>query len=111
MSFCERLKKRREELKLSRKEVAALIGATPSAVANYENGISHPKIDVLYKIFSALQIDPNYLYQDEFTSESLVSANIEAEYTDHEKAVIGAYRAKPQMQEAVDTLLGVPKEE
>ena len=27
--------------------------------------------------------------------------------TDHEKAVITAYRAKPEMQMAVDTLLGV----
>lgn len=65
MSINSRIKERREALGLSRIELASMIGVTPSAIANYENGISSPKIELLYKLFDALKCDANYLYQDE----------------------------------------------
>ena len=43
MSFGERLKARRGELKLSRGELAERLGVSASAVSNYENGLSFPK--------------------------------------------------------------------
>ena len=67
MSLNSRIKERREDLKLTRIELANLIGVTPSAIANYENGISSPKVELLYKLFDALKCDANYLYQDEMT--------------------------------------------
>ena len=67
MSINSRIKERREALGLSRIELASMIGVTPSAIANYENGISSPKIELLYKLFDALKCDANYLYQDEMT--------------------------------------------
>lgn len=36
MSLNSRIKERREDLKLTRIELANLIGVTPSAIANYE---------------------------------------------------------------------------
>ena len=68
MSINSRIKERREELKMSRQELADKIGVTPSAIANYENGVSSPKIELLYKLFDVLQCDANYLYQDEMKS-------------------------------------------
>lgn len=65
MSLNTRIKERREQLNLSRIELAEKIGVTPSAIANYENGISSPKVELLYKLFDALECDANYLYQDE----------------------------------------------
>lgn len=104
MSFCERLRERRENLKITRQEMAKLIGVVPSAVANYENGVSHPKVEILYKIFEVLGVDANYLYQDECKT----TAKQTKEYlTPHEKEVITAYREQPEMQPAVDKLLGV----
>ena len=44
MSINSRIKERREELGLSRNDLADIIGVTPSAIANYENGVSSPKI-------------------------------------------------------------------
>lgn len=70
MSINSRIKERREELGLSRNELADIIGVTPSAIANYENGISSPKIELLFKLFHALKCDANYLYQDEMTTLS-----------------------------------------
>lgn len=65
MSFNTRIKERREQLHLTRSELAEKIGVTQSAISNYENAISFPKIELLYKLFDALKCDANYLYQDE----------------------------------------------
>jgi transcriptional regulator with XRE-family HTH domain len=66
VGFSDRMKQRREEIGLSRTDLADKIGVTPAAIGNYETGVSHPKPDILYKIFEALNTDPNFLYQDEF---------------------------------------------
>lgn len=49
MGLSNRLKERREQLGLTQSEVATLLGITPGAVGNYENGVSTPKADVLLK--------------------------------------------------------------
>ena len=64
MGFGEQLRRRREEMGLSRDDLAAMLGVTRSAIGNYETGISTPKERVLLRLFDALQVDPNYLYQD-----------------------------------------------
>ncbi|WP_317395683.1 helix-turn-helix transcriptional regulator [Blautia hydrogenotrophica] len=65
MSIGSRIKERREQLHLSRNELANKINVTPSAIANYENEISLPKFEIMYKLFDALDCDANYLHQDE----------------------------------------------
>lgn len=65
MGFSNRLRERREQLGLTQGEVASKLGITPGAVGNYENGVSTPKADILFKIFDALKCDANYLFQDE----------------------------------------------
>jgi transcriptional regulator with XRE-family HTH domain len=68
MSFGEQMRRRREELHLSRAELAERLGVSRSAVGNYETGISTPKEEVLLQLFDALQVDPNYLYWGSFRS-------------------------------------------
>lgn len=60
------LKKRREELGLSRSELADRLGVSRSAVGNYETGVSAPKEEVLLRLFDALHVEPNYLYRDAY---------------------------------------------
>ena len=66
MSFGERIKFRRGELKLSRGELAGRLGVSPSAVSNYENGLSFPKENVMLRLFDSLETDPNQLFRDSF---------------------------------------------
>ncbi len=66
MSFGTQLRLRREELGLTRAQLAAELGVSPSAISNYENGLSSPKEDILLRLFDALQTDPNSLYRDSF---------------------------------------------
>ena len=70
MSFSSRLRQAREQAGLTQQSFADKIGVTKSAIGNYENGVSSPKWDVLIKIFDALQVEPNFLYQDDFTAET-----------------------------------------
>lgn len=66
MGFGEQLRRRREELGISRAELADRLGVSRSAVGNYETGVSAPKEEVLLRLFDALHVDPNYLYRDSF---------------------------------------------
>lgn len=78
MSFGSRLKERREELKLKQSELGKMLGVTGSAIGNYENGVSSPKADILYKVFDVLQCDANYLFQDEMCAKNASSLQDEA---------------------------------
>lgn len=69
MSVGDRIKELRESKKLKQSDLAKIIGVTPSAIGNYENGVSHPKVDILYKIIEALGCDANYLFQDDIIVE------------------------------------------
>lgn len=86
MSFGTRLRKRREELGMSRGELAELLGVSRSAIGNYETGISAPKEEVLLQLFDALQVDPNYLYRDSFRAAAVFSCSGE------ERALLEKYR-------------------
>ena len=99
MSFGERLRTRREELALSRAELAEKLGVTRSAIGNYETGVSFPKEDILLRLFDCLQVDPNYLYGDSFRSTS-------QRLTHQEQRLLEQYRSLPASgREAVRTLV------
>ena len=68
MSFGERLRRRREEKGMTQQQLAQQLGISKSAVGNYETGVSMPREDVLLRLFSALDAEPNYLFQDSFHS-------------------------------------------
>ena len=66
MAFGDRIKARREELALSRPQLADRLGVTPSTVSNYETGVSFPKEEMMLRLFDCLETDPNTLFQDSF---------------------------------------------
>lgn len=101
MSIGSRMRERRQELGLSRSELAERLGVTNTAVSNYETGYSVPKIDIMFKIFKVLDCDANYLYQDDIveTGTSTLSAD--------EQKLLDAYR---QMRDrSQDKLLDVAR--
>ncbi len=87
MSFGEQLRRRREELGMSRDTLAEKLGVSRSAIGNYETGVSTPKEDVLLRLFDALQVDPNYLYRDTFRHTFV--------YSDEERRMVEKYRGLP----------------
>ena len=65
MSIATRIKERRNQLGLTQEKLASLINVTKGAIANYENGVSAPKTEIMCQLFSALECDANYLFQDD----------------------------------------------
>ena len=73
MSFASRLKQAREQAGLTQQAFADKLGVTKNSISNYENGVSSPKWDILLKIFDVLHVDPNFLYQDNFSPIEVAS--------------------------------------
>lgn len=65
MSVASRIKEARESAKLTQEALAKKLGVSKGAVGNYETGVSYPKTEILLKLFEVLDIDANYLYQDD----------------------------------------------
>ena len=100
MSFGEQLRARRSELHMTRTELAQQMGVSPSAVGNYETGISIPRGERLQRLLDALNVDPNYLYRDSFPAEAAFSCS------DEERSLVEKYRCLHLTgQQTVQTLL------
>lgn len=61
MGIGARIRELRLRAELTQEGLAARIGVTPSAVGNYERGVSFPKEEVLMALFGALNCTPNEL--------------------------------------------------
>ena len=60
----KRIKEARLNKGLTQETLALIVGVTKGAIANYENGTSHPKEPVMYALIDALDVDANFLFQD-----------------------------------------------
>lgn len=99
MSFGGQMKKRREELELTREMLAMRLGVSASAISNYENGLSFPKEEVMLRLFDGLETDPNTLFQDSFRGGKQV-------LTQSERKLLEGYRGlSPVGKETVRTVV------
>lgn len=111
MSIGNRIKQARLVLGMSQEELAKSVGVTKGAIGNYETDVSRPKEQILVALMKVLNIDANYIYQDYIQSTNLPAKKNDIDFSEHEKSLILAYRARPDMQPAVNTLLGIAKNE
>ena len=93
-----RIRKYREMSGLSQKELANIIGVSNSRISNWEQGINRPDADILAELCRALNVSPSELLDVRLSPEDL---------NEQERKVIMAYRAKPELQNAVNILLGI----
>lgn len=102
MSIGSRIKELRIKRGLTQEELAKQIGVTKGAVANYENEVSSPKIDLMYKLFDVLDCDANYLHQDDMMRSTYRNSSTPEEF----ERLIKKYRSlDPHGQDMVDTVL------
>lgn len=105
MSVGSRIKERRLNIGLTQEQLAKLIGVTKGSIANYENEVSVPKVEILFKLFDALKCDANYLYQDDMDIKPM-----EFTTTLAEQDFLTKYRKLEQRSKgAVDMLLEYEK--
>ncbi len=92
----------RKERGLSQKEFAELIGASNSRVSNWEQGRNGPDADMLADICRVLKVTPSELLDIHLSEDDV---------THQEWKVLRAYRQKPELQQAVNILLGVSEQQ
>lgn len=93
--------KYREKAGLSQKELANLLGTTPSRVSNWEQGANCPTIDMLFEVCNILKVSINDIYG------VYPNSNIKLSY--EEKQYLEKYRFisehSPEGIKTVDTIL------
>ncbi len=65
MSIGTRIAEARKNMNLTQVELAQKLGVSKGAIANYENEFCSPKAEMMYKLFDVLQVDANFLFQDD----------------------------------------------
>ena len=94
----KRIRKFRKDRGLTQEELANMIGVGKGRVSNWEQGTNRPDADILADICKALNVSPSEILDVHLSGD---------DYSDHERKMIISYRAKPEMQKAVDLLLGI----
>lgn len=87
MAFSDRLKESRTNANLTQEQLAEKLGIAKSTLSGYENGSREPAISTIAKMLDILNVDANYLYQDEVQSLTDVVVDIA------EKMILEKYRA------------------
>lgn len=93
-----RIRKYRELRGLSQKQFAESIGVSNSRASNWEQGLNRPDADILADICRVLEVSPSELLNVHLSEDELST---------QERKVLRAYRRKPELQQAVNILLGV----
>lgn len=86
MAFNDRLKESRTNAGLTQEQLSEKLGIAKSTLSGYESGNREPSIATVAKILDILDVDANYLYQDEVEKITNVVVNIE------EKTILEKYR-------------------
>ena len=61
MSISARIKKRREQLRMTQAQLARVVGVTQTAISQFESGTRKPSFDTLPRLTDALGITSDYL--------------------------------------------------
>lgn len=105
----ERIKKARNDKNISQTELAIAINISKQNLYKYENNIiTNIPSDKIEAIAKYLKISPCYIMG--WDNNAKIKTN-QMLLSNHEQTVITAYRDKPEMQPAVDKLLGVSDDE
>jgi transcriptional regulator with XRE-family HTH domain len=91
-TFAEKVRKHRESLGVSQKELAAKISVSPKIISFYERGISRPRGTTAYKLARALDVSAEYLLGDDISDPRY---GMEADpYVEQTRELYGARAAR-----------------
>lgn len=100
----ERIRTLRKNRHLTQTEFGELFNVEKTTVSSYERGQSTPNDSIKIAICKYFNVTMDYLVG---LSDTPQSAFFVPRLTPHETKVMTAYRSQPEMQPAVDKLLGV----
>lgn len=96
----DKIKERRLELGLTQLQLSDLTGIKKNTISNYENNVSSPSEENIFKIMEALKCDANYLFEWFENEDLILSAS--------EKTFVNQYRTLDNYgKEAVENILDI----
>lgn len=106
-----RLRELREEKKLTQEQLGKIIGQTKSNISKYERGELEPNLQTLSELSEIFDVSLDYLI-GKSNIRKLPSnvCNENNELSEQEMVVIQAYRLQPDLQFAIQKLLGIEGE-
>ena len=104
-SFGNRIKQYREDNNLTLAEIERMTDVPAQTINRYELGQRVPKVDAAAIIADKLNLNPLWLFGYDVEVADVFSRPLK--FTKHEQDVIMEYRNHPDMQSAVDRILGV----
>ena len=114
MKFPYVLRQLRSERRISQTTLADAIGVSRSAVGMYETGSREPDFETMETIADFFNVDMNYLYGKQTVPNryqlDVSPPTPQITLTPHETALVITYREHPEMQPAVDKILGISGE-
>lgn len=103
-TIAKALKRLREQSGLTADQVGAMVGKSGKTVNAWENNRGQPDAETLMQLCDIYNVgDILQEFRDEPSKSPFA-------LSEKEKALVLAYRAKPNMQNAVDTLLNIPSD-
>lgn len=104
MTFGDRLREIRKTRGLTQEQLAQMIGVAKSTLTGYERDNREPNVLTITKLAQVLGVTGDDLLGTENVKSPLM-------FTDKEKLLVRAYRNNPDMQSAIDKILGLEPEE
>lgn len=65
MPYNDRIREARKSKGYTQAQLGEMIGCAKNTISSYEKGTNEPSVAILNKIMSALEVDANYIFQDE----------------------------------------------
>lgn len=65
MAYSDRLREARKKAGLTQTELGGLVGCAKTTITGYETGKSEPNMATLSRIMQVLNVDANFIFQDE----------------------------------------------
>lgn len=98
----------------SQSDIINDLGVNKSTISTWCNGIKMPRMSTIQMLADYFNIRKSDLVEEKNedfpSSDTISSTQVSVTLTPHEQAVLTAYRAQPEMQPAVDRILGVVQE-
>ncbi|MCL2485912.1 MAG: helix-turn-helix domain-containing protein [Endomicrobia bacterium] len=102
--IAKNLKYYRKKRNITQKYLASMLGVQDNTVSQWENCVNSIDVEVIFKICDILKISANDIFGKYSNAKT---DNI----TERDRDLIDTYKKAPAMQEAVDKLLGIDKDD
>lgn len=108
--FSKRLKELLAQNNETINTLAQIVHLSPATISRYQSGLMTPKMTTVESMATHFQVNAQWLAGARSATRFLTEEQMVL-LTSHERRVITAYQNQPEMQNAVDRLLGVEKKD